>query len=140
MESENSDLKTIYAEAVYAVFTADKKIKFRAGENSQKVNALLDEYQAAAFAFLTAYNPFSKVLPDKENEARQKKLIKILKAENFKYLEGYGTNETESWKREKSLFIFNISKQKALKLAREFEQNAILYGEKDKPISLVWCQ
>lgn len=139
MDRRRAEFEQAYREAIYAVVADGKEIIFRIGEISEAINMLLNEACAAKFAFITAYNPRSKVLPDKENEARQDELKRIFRAEKFSFLEGYGASERKLRQREQSLFVFDISEEKAVEIGRKFEQNAIVYGEKNERNRLVWC-
>lgn len=129
----------IYKEAVYVVKWKDEEICFKIGKHSKKTDEILTQNNAGTFAFLTAYNPLSQKVSNEENERRQAELIKLLQAENYQFLKGYGTNEDESWEREKSLFILKITEDEAVKIARKFEQNAIVFGERNESAKLVWC-
>ena len=139
MNEKENVLEKLYLEAVYAVFWNEAEILFKVGEISDEIRQLLQAEKAQTFAFLTAYNPFSKQLADEENKLRQAELIRFLKTDNFIFYKGYGTNEDESWEREESLFILNIELEKALQIARRFEQHAILFGEISGKIQLIWC-
>lgn len=134
-----SNLEDIYSKAVYTVISGGTEIRFRVGEKSTQIDTLLEENSARIFAFITAFNPFSKLLPVAENKMRQTELLKILRAANLRFLAGYGTNEEETWKREESVFIFDISQENALRLGRQFQQNAIVFGKKNKKSLLLWC-
>lgn len=138
MSDNRQSLTQIYTSAVYAVFDGKREIRFCVGENSAEINGLLEKHEAEKFAFLTAHNPRSKVLSHEENDLRQLQLKRILEAGNLSFLEGYGTNESESWGREDSLFILDVSEETALELAAQFEQHAILYATKNEKCRLVW--
>ena len=139
MDGRLENLEKEYREAIYVVAADNKEITFRVGKIRQPLNALLAEHNAANFAFITAHNPRSNVLPKSRNEARQRRLKETLHTQNFKFLEGYGVNEREVWEKEQSCFVFDISLEKALESGRMFEQYAILYGRKRGNIELVWC-
>lgn len=139
MNETHRKLEEKYRRAVYAVITETDEIRFRVGELSLNLDALLAVYNAVNFAFITAYNPRSKVLSAAQNELRHAELEKLLIAESFRFLTGYGTDKDEKWGREMSLLIMNISKEKAREIARKFEQNAIVCGEKNQETKLVWC-
>ena len=47
---------------------------------------------------------------------------------NYMTFEGHGVGQDPTWEPELSLFIIGISKDDALKIGKEFEQNAIVYG------------
>lgn len=138
-DEEPFNFEKEYREAVYVVFENGERIFFRVGKLSVELNALLVGRSAASFAFITASNPYSRILPDKENEAREIELKDFLRNEKSEFLEGYGTSEREVWQKEKSCLIFDIPLEKAVAIGRNFEQNAILHWEKNKEIELVWC-
>lgn len=139
MDGNRQELTQIYEDAIYVVFDNEREIRFRVGENSAEINALLEKENAERFAFLTAHNPHSKGLTAADNDLRQSRLKQILQVENYRFLEGYGTNESESWDREASLFVLDIAEEAVINLARNFEQNAILCGAKNEKCRLVWC-
>lgn len=139
MKVKENFLEKLYTEAVYAVFWNKMEIRFKVGEISDEINRILEVENARNFAFLTAYNPFSKQLSEAENKVRQTELIKLLQSDNFLFYTGYGTNENESWEREESLFILNIEEKKAVEFACFFNQNAIVFGRKREESKLVWC-
>ncbi len=129
----------LYRQAIYVVVWQRREIIFRIGENNSEINDLLKQEEARSFAFITAHNPFSKQLSNIENITRQEQLIKLLQNERLDYLIGFSTNEEKTWEQEESLFIFDITKEKALEIGKLFEQNAILFGETEKEIKLIWC-
>lgn len=82
-------------------------------------------------AFITAFNPFSEVLSADENELRHQSLIEeIGRLERDKY-EGFGSDQSGDWPVEKSLLVLDVEKPRAIKLAKDFGQNAILWIEQD---------
>ncbi len=78
------------------------------------------------WAFITAHNPFSKQLPDSVNSQRHRQLLDISQA--YPCWEGEGVGSDASSKPERSLLIVGINQQEAVKIAKRFEQNAIVYG------------
>ncbi len=136
---DKSKLENIYSKAIYAVISGGTEIRFRVGEKSSGIDTLLEENSAGKFAFITAFNPFSKSLSAEENKLRQVELLKTLRAANLRFLQGYGTNEEGTWKREESVFIFDISQENTLRLGRKFQQAAIVFGEKNDKPALLWC-
>lgn len=139
MKQSRTELEKIYRRAIYVVPAGDSEIRFRIGEKCEESDALLQKRNAETFAFITAYNPRSEILSSEENESRHLEFVKLLSALRFHFLEGYGTSANEAWQREKSLFIFDISEEKATRLGEKFEQNAIVFGEKGNAPRLVRC-
>jgi hypothetical protein len=130
-------LQQIYREARYVVQDGDVKLTIRLDDENAAVNAFLRERGIASWAFLTAYNPWSTLLTEPENQARQDNLVAQLKEAGYTFLEGYGTGD--DWDPEPSLFVLDISRSRAVSIAAEYEQHAILWGQTDGAAELVWC-
>jgi hypothetical protein len=73
---------------------------------------------ASTAAFVTAWNPFSRLLSDRLNRARQAQLEAGLRARGLRYLEGEGRATTGDWSPEKSAMVFNLSRREAMSLGR----------------------
>ena len=71
---------------------------------------------------------------------RQSEFLKLLRDENFRFLPGYGEDDSGDWPAELSVFIFNVKRKTAMELGRSFGQNAIVCAEVGKAPELVWCQ
>jgi Protein of unknown function (DUF3293) len=100
---------------------------------------VLRRHQATKWAFLTAWNPASVALSQSENEARQQELTTILDREEYTWLVGEGIGEDPGWTPEKSLFVFDISRGKAVALGSRFGQLAVVVGRRGEPALLVSC-
>ena len=96
-------------------------------ENNVLLDALLSKQDAKSWAYITAYNPFSQTFTAEANDARHRLLLQSVAA--FSSFEGEGKGADESWPPEKSLLILGISKEQAIAIGNEYEQNAIVYGE-----------
>ncbi len=97
------------------------------GKRNEDLDALIKKEGQTEWAYLTAYNPFSKELTDKENLKRQSHLLS--KISDYKFYEGEGVGEDPTWKPERSILIVGIARNEAISFGREFEQNAIVYGK-----------
>jgi len=90
------------------------------------------------WVFITAYNPKSVMLSDRENLVLDKKLKNFLIGKKFKFVRGDAIPRSSDWTIEKGFFVFNISKAIAKKICHGFNQNAILYsGALDRP-HIIW--
>lgn len=96
----------------------------------------LEQIDANCWAFITAYNPWSRELSDAENQARHQALLEA--CARYQIFSGVGEPCDQSWKAEASLMILNISLDEAMKLCQGFEQNAFVYGKKGQPAKLVF--
>ena len=104
-------------------------------ENNVLLDALLSKQDAKSWAYITAYNPFSQTFTDEANDARHRLLLQSVAS--FSSLEGEGKGADESWPPEKSLLILGISKEQAIAIGNEYEQNAIVYGEAGQAAKLL---
>jgi hypothetical protein len=82
-------------------------------------------------AFITAFNPYSQELSAQENKDRNHKLEELIQSLDFDYIHGEGKCGDGDWDGEKSFLIFGISEKQASEIGKEFEQNAIVWCDKD---------
>ncbi len=127
------DLIKAYNSTSYNVFKP--KISIIIGQNNPKVDMLLEKYKCTEWAYITAHNPFSYVLTDKENLERHKQLKILIR--NYTSFEGEGVGTDPDWKPERSLLILGISQKDAVKLGVKFQQNAIVVGRLKEVARLV---
>ena len=83
----------------------------------------------STWAFITAENPYSKKLSDVENQLRFKQLMEVIRKMDLDFLNGLGVPSDSSWTPEKSLLVLGLSKEEALSLGKQFDQQAIVFGE-----------
>lgn len=131
-------LDEAYKKTLYEVFTNEGTIQLRVNHRNLELDQLLYQYQAATWALITAYNPYSHLLDLHENHQRHQNLINILQQMRLPILHGVGRDESDQWPPEDSLFIVDISRENAITLGQQFSQNAILYGELEHPPELIW--
>ncbi len=114
-----------YKNTKYKVFEPDLTIEI--GVLNQAVDMLLIKHKSAEWAFITAYNPYSRVLTNDENKVRHDELKELTK--DYITFEGHGVGEDPAWEPELSLFVIGIIRDEASKIGKKFEQNAIVYGK-----------
>lgn len=122
-----------YKNTKYKVF--EPTITIEIGKFNKDLNNLILNHNSNEWAFITAYNPYSKVLTNDENKIRHYELKEL--TENYVTFEGHGVGEDPTWEPELSLFIIGISKVEASKIGKKFEQNAIVYGELNNSPELI---
>ena len=132
----NPELIRAYQDALYCVHIEDKTLQLEVGESNEVLNQIMREYACNSCALITAHNPRSKILTDTENKNRSTKLEQMIKAQSFLFYPGFSTDKNETWPKETSFLIFNISLQQANILANQFQQNAFLWISKGKPVDL----
>lgn len=139
-QKEKCIFETAYLQTNYVVQgNEENQIVIRIGEINGALDELLNRYKAEIWAFVTAYNPFSKPCSSEENLIRQADLLNQLREKNLRFLGGYGKGKNEDWESQQSVFIFDIDRETAVRLGREFEQNAIVTGQIGCAPELVWC-
>jgi hypothetical protein len=128
------------------LFEAYKSTNFNVTEPNitikvDHVNPMLDElllkHNAICYAYITAENPYGKSYTKEQNELRHQQLLDA--TSHFVVYEGEGAGEDTTWPPERSLLILNISKEEAIALGKQFEQNAIVLGNIHGAPELVIC-
>jgi len=120
----NPDLFTAYQNTLYIVYGLKKPISI--GVDNQEVKDFLKNHNCTTWAFITAYNPMSEQLSEKENAERNALLETLI--QKYTYLKGEGKAIAGDWPPEPSYFIAGITKKDSIVLARKFLQRAIVYG------------
>jgi hypothetical protein len=122
-----------YQNTKYKIFELALTIEI--GKFNQEIDVLLQKNNSNEWSFITAYNPYSKVVSDEENNIRHDELKELTKS--YKTFEGHGVGEDPTWEPEISLFIIGISKKDAIIIGNKYEQNAIVYGQTNQAPQLL---
>lgn len=132
-----ADLEQYYLNTTYSVFINDITYDCKIGEKAPTaINKLVEKEQSAAI--LTAWNPRSEPLTIKENTQRNSELYSYLLQKNFIVLKAMGQGRDKNWPAEESFFISGLNKKEAKQIAIQFEQNAYVWIEREKPIALIF--
>jgi hypothetical protein len=128
-----------YRRAAYVARTGDSEIRIHPGQRTPDLDTLLDQRRADQWAYITAYNPESRLLSEEENVRRQQALAQAVQDLGLTFFEGESVLDAAAWPPEPSLLILGISPDEARALGREFGQLAIVVGRRDHPARLVAC-
>lgn len=136
MRDQNGNLGAFaeaYARAIYWVDLphADNVRRLRAFAAHPELDDYLRTWHPATneWAFLTAWNPRSTILPVVENQRRQAALEQMLRQQKRTFFSGEGRSpQGERQWREPSFFVLGMSPEQARALGRTFQQNAVLVG------------
>lgn len=134
-------LLTAYLMADYVVELPGGAAVLRIGEAVPE--ALRRELAAegvACFAFVTAWNPGSRVLDDHDNQARQAELVAALGEAGFRAWPGEGRGRDGLWPPEASVLVPGLGEAEAIALGRRFGQNAVVIGHTEGVARLAWCR
>lgn len=133
-----SDLDAAYRATRYIGESAQGDIVIRIDWPTPELDQLLVTQNCTTWAFISACNPGSQLLPDHENANRHTQLLAAVKTLGLLSLLGYGVPDHPGWQPEISLLILGIPLEQALKLAANFGQNAIIAGATGLPARLCY--
>jgi hypothetical protein len=136
---DDPDLEAAYRSTSYSVIVPGREpISIRCGARCLPLDLLLAESRAREWAFITACNPRSAPLDDEANAERMMRLEMLVRGRGLACFQGEGQADDGDWPPEPSLLVLGIAEAEALALAREFEQHAIVAGERGGEARLVW--
>lgn len=115
-----------YLETDYRVF-GQLPLVLRVGAANAALAALYRQYKVNSGAFISACNPFSRLVDDAVNSARQAELAKDLQKRSLSHIEGVGVHTSGSWPAEPSFFVLGLSLEDAMLLGKKYSQNAIVW-------------
>jgi hypothetical protein len=161
IKPEIADLKAhyeqAYKQAIYEVYCGQETIQIQIGKYCPSLDSLIvqivqgDYLQGVplscalhspknrqSWAIITAHNPYSQIFAQLENQQRHQKLMEHLLELKLPWLEALGKDQMGFWTPEPSFWIYGIERVKAIAIGRQFEQNAIVYGELSQPAELQW--
>lgn len=124
-------LLAAYRRTQYQATTPLGSLTLRIGEHSALLDELLTTHNAHHWAYITAWNPGSIVLPKPANDQRQRVLQTLLANQGYPFYSGFGYPNPEQdshWAAEASVLVINILPQAARTLAQQFGQWALLSG------------
>lgn len=121
-------LRQAYLETIYRVASEPQPIDICIGEMNASLDELLQANKVRQWAFVTASNPCSRALSDRDNARRNSELRSSLEEAGWRVVDGVGLPLRTGWKPEHSVLILGIDRDAAMALARRWEQNAIVFG------------
>ena len=138
--SGREEMERHYRSTTYWARTPRGAIPLRIDLGSAALAALLAEYGADDWAFLTAWNPGSVPAGAESNRAAQRRLLQRLRECAAVVFPGRGVPDGVAWEPEQSWLALDLSPERALALGGEFGQIAILAGRGGAPARLLWTQ
>ena len=110
---------------------AEPAFTLNVGKGSEELKTLFKQNKVTSAAFITAWNPYSKSLSVKENQARNDQLKNELIIRSLKIIDGFGQDPLGQWSGEDSFLVLGIDLEASKKLGNQFEQNAIVWLDID---------
>jgi hypothetical protein len=124
----NPELFEAYKNTTYRVYLPLGEIEIRIGV----MNLLLQEFMLSnsveSWAFVTACNPYSVMQNADANTFLNTQLERYLSEKQYLFFKGMGVGDDNSWEPEASFMVLDIRKEDAVKLGKQFKQNAIVVG------------
>lgn len=125
-----AELLAAYRETEYHVGGASPFV-LHIGRASPALLQLQARLLVHCSAFLTAVNPRSQCCNTDVNAARQRALAAQLGALGLPLITGYGKHPGNDWPAEPSFLVPGLSLSKAQAVARQWEQNALVFCAAD---------
>ena len=138
MDDLRAHLDAVYRETTYRVEAPGRSLAIRLGEPAPALDSLLAAVGLTSWAFVSAANPHSRPASRADNERAHAALLAHVREGGWPVFEGLGLPAAPGWAPERSLLVVGIAHRDALRLGREFGQNAILLGVAGAPAELAW--
>ena len=135
-----ANLIAAYRAAVYEVDVDGKALAFHVDQPNPALDDVIAKHGAVSGLFITAYNPRSQVQPEEKNASAHGALIAAVRDAGKRYLLARGRDGDDDGPTEAGLFVFGMSREDGLALARRFDQYAIVFVAKGAPPALLLAQ
>ena len=130
------ELIQAYEQTDYRVSSALPFI-LKIGKWSEELRDIYNKYGYQTAAFLTAFNPYSEVVTDTQNEAAHNHLTEGLSKKSVLVLEGVGQDSKKTWPPEKSVLVLGLTMSDARYIGNRCRQNAFVWADADAVPRLV---
>ena len=131
------DLIAAYKNTLFQAHVGDDVITLRVGQQCPELQEVFQQHNVTTACYITAYNPFGRLLTAQENEDRNARMRTELAAQ-YRLFEGIGSDPTGEWEGEASFLALGASKDASLALAEAWEQNAVVFVDETLSVSLLF--
>jgi hypothetical protein len=135
----HSELFEAYKNTTYRVYSPIGEIDIRFGVMNPLLQELLLSNHVESWAFITACNPYSVMQNADVNTFLNIQLEAYLLEKQYLFFKGMGVGDDDSWEPEASFMVLDIRKEDAVKLGKQFKQNAIVTGVIGTSAELIDC-
>lgn len=129
-------LAQAYLETEYRVL-GEPPFGLRVGRASAELLYAHERQKVDCSAFVTACNPFSRLLDDAANAARQRALAGELTHRRLAFVQGIGQHPSNQWPSEESFLVFGLTLEAAKTLGARLQQNALIWSGRDAVPQLI---
>ncbi len=132
-------LRAAWLRTEYRVQMRDDSLLLRIDRHNAALADLMRRHAVACAAYISADNPRSQIVPDRDNRAARQRLSTRLRAGGWRWLPGLGIDPNGAHPGEHSVLVLGIAEADALAIGREFGQDAILLVAGDAVPRLALC-
>jgi len=133
------DLIAAYKNTLFQANVGDEVITLRVGQKCPALQAVFEQHDVMTACYITAYNPFGRLLTAQENEDRNARMRAELAAQ-YRVFEGMGIDPNGEWEGEASFLALGASKDASLALAETWKQNAVVFVDETLSVSLLFTR
>lgn len=134
------DLVAAYRAAIYGIDADGRALAFHVDQPNVALDALLAARGAAGAVLITAYNPRSRIQSEEKNAMAHSALIEAVRRAGKSYVLARARDPGDKGPTEAGLFVFGLSREDGVALARRFGQYAIVVVALGKPPALVFAE
>ena len=120
-----------YKATHYEVHAPEGLLQLQVDVPNARLRALHEKLRVNCSAFLTAWNPRSVPTPEAKNAAALDRMRAGIASLGFAMWPGWGRDPSGTWAAEESLFVPGLELASASRLARDFDQHAIVHALED---------
>ena len=131
------ELIAAYKNTLFQAHVGDEVITLRVGEKCPELQEVFEPHDVTTACYITAYNPFGRLLSKQENKARNARLLREL-AVHYIVFQGVGVDPDGEWEGEASYLALGASKDASLALAEAWKQNAVVFVDEAFTVSLLF--
>lgn len=137
LAGECMDNMLIEEKVLIDIFNGSNELVFRVDHHNKKLKELILINQCKHATFITACNPMSQILDEKENQHRVRLLEQYLIDRGYSFLTGYSDDDAGQWPTEYSFFVLDLPLAEAKLLATKYQQKAYLWVDCHGQVNLI---
>ena len=138
MKTPAEELASAYRQTIYWCELPEQSIAIRIGKPHPQLDAALRNEAVNAWAYITAYNPFSNQKTPPQNRAMNEQLKSELTRLGYPYWHGTGIDPEGQWPPEASFLVLGIDRGTAIKMGQQYQQRAIVVGRVGEAAELLF--
>ncbi len=118
----------------------DPEIEILIGESHPRLDQYLNRKHVQDLCILSAFNPFSEIRTDDENNRNQGLLRADLQDSDYCFLDGINIDPEGDFPSELSVWVLGMNRQTGIEFTKRWHQNAYVYYPMGGKAELIWCR